>query len=255
MQDIRLVNLSFSYPSKRIGGVDIFQDLSLDIDAGDFVVILGESGCGKTTLLELIAGLIPPPPDSIFAAGECVTGPDPQRIMIFQQARLLPWLSVRENIAFGCKLRGDTANLMERTAELISLMGLDDFADERPHKLSVGMAQRVSIARGIIGNPHLLLLDEPYTSLDIYNRRRLQREIAKLWGELGFTAVFVTHDIDEALVLGRRIVVLGGRPAEILADFEPAEEPPRSSSEENLIALRREIEEVFERRYREESIS
>jgi len=254
MQDIRLVNLSYSYPSKRGADLSIFNNLSLQIEAGDFVVILGESGCGKTTLLELIAGLIPPPPGSIYTAGKEVIGPDPERIMIFQQARLLPWLSVRENIAYGCKLRGDTQNLMERTAQLISLMELDDFAEERPHKLSVGMAQRVSIARGIIGNPHLLLLDEPYTSLDIYNRRRLQREIAKLWSELGFTAVFVTHDIDEALVLGRRIVVLGGRPAEILAEFEPEEEPPRSSTKENLISLRREIEDVFDRRYREEKI-
>ena len=254
MQDIRLVNLSFSYPSKRNVGLEVFKNLSLNIDAGDFIVILGESGCGKTTLLELIAGLIPPPPESIFAAGKSITEPDPQRIMIFQQARLLPWLSVRENIAFGCTLRGDTENLLQRTAQLISLMGLDDFAEERPHKLSVGMAQRVSIARGIIGNPHILLLDEPYTALDIYNRRRLQRELAKLWAEIGFTAVFVTHDIDEALVLGRRIVVLGGRPAEILADFEPAEEPPRSCSEANLIALRHKIEEVFERRDKEESV-
>ncbi len=209
--------LSQSFPLPRAVDQAVLAGINLQIEAGCFTVILGESGCGKSTVLNLVAGLLTPTVGEILANGAVVSGPSPERSILFQQPSLLPWLTVAENIAFGCRLRGERAGLQARVDELIRMIGLVGFEERDPVELSLGMAQRVCLARALIGKPKALLLDEPFGALDICNRIRLQSELLRIWQRERFTALLVTHDIDEALVVGQQVVVLGGRPATILS--------------------------------------
>jgi len=160
-----------------------------------------------------------PTSGEILTDGKPVRGPSPDRSLLFQQPSLLPWLSVADNIVFGCRLRGDLNNLAERLAELMTMIGLVGFEDRHPVELSVGMAQRVCLARALIGRPKALLLDEPFGALDIFNRIRLQNELIQIWRHRPFTGVLVTHDIDEALVVAQKIIILGGRPTTALSVY------------------------------------
>lgn len=214
---ICIKQLSQSFPLPRAADQAVLAGINLHIEAGCFTVILGESGCGKSTVLNLVAGLLSPTAGEILANGAVISGPSPERSILFQQPSLLPWLTVAENIAFGCKLRGETAGLQDRVDELIRMIGLVGFEERDPVELSLGMAQRVCLARALIGKPKALLLDEPFGALDICNRIRLQSELLRIWQRERFTALLVTHDIDEALVVGQQVVVLGGRPATILS--------------------------------------
>lgn len=204
---------SFTLPQHRNHAV--LNQVNLVFESGSFTAILGESGCGKSTLLNLLSGLNLPTSGQLLADGKPVLGPSPDRSLLFQQASLLPWLTIADNIVFGCRLRGDMYHLEQRLAAWLRLIGLVSYENRYPAELSVGMAQRVCLARALIGQPKALLLDEPFGALDIFNRIRLQNELIQIWQQAPFTGILVTHDIDEALVVAQKIIVLGGSPATV----------------------------------------
>jgi ABC-type nitrate/sulfonate/bicarbonate transport system ATPase subunit len=187
----------------------VFSRLDLAIAPGEFVVIVGESGSGKTTLLRLIAGLDKPDQGMIALGGRRVTGVGTERGMVFQEPRLLPWLTVQKNVSVGLELRGDRpAEIRSKVGALLGLVGLARFASAYPSQLSGGMAQRVGIARALATSPEILLLDEPLGALDAMTKIRMQRELERIWQEKAVTIVMVTHDIDEAVYLADRIIVM-----------------------------------------------
>jgi NitT/TauT family transport system ATP-binding protein len=213
--DIVVDRVSKHYEGEH-GTTRALDGVSLTVDAGEFVTVLGPSGCGKTTLLRLVGGLEQPTGGEVFVGGEPVTGPGPDRATVFQAYHLFPWLSVRENVAFGLVEQDvPEAARRERVRELLDLVGLTDFADAYPKELSGGMKQRVGLARALAVDPDVLLLDEPFGSVDMQTRRRLQRELLDIWRDTGKTVLFVTHDIEEAVTLSDRIVVLSGTPGRV----------------------------------------
>lgn len=215
MSVIRLEGLGFRYPNAT-GWV--LQDLSLNVAAGEFVAIVGGSGVGKSTLLRMIAGLIAPQAGSISLAGV----PDPARrrwAMVFQDGRLLPWRRVAHNVMLGLEglaLNADAAR--QRAHDALWLTGLADMAERWPHQLSGGQVQRVGIARALAVEPDILLMDEPFSAVDAMTRRHLQTELVRIWQSSGKAVIFVTHDIDEAVFLADRVIVLGGQPAGIVRE-------------------------------------
>lgn len=227
----------------------VLNDITFSIDEGDFVIILGESGCGKTTLLNMLAGLESPTSGTIYVDGEEISGIHPSRSMLFQQPTLIPWLSVFENVAYGCKLRGDLEELDYRVSQFLEIMGIAGFKDAKPNELSLGMAQRACLARALVGHPEALLLDEPFASLDTFTQAHIQEELVNLWLSEQFTAVFVTHDIDEAILLGNKIVLLAGEPAIIKDTFEINEEYPRDRNHPRFKEIRTKILERFKNSY------
>jgi ABC-type nitrate/sulfonate/bicarbonate transport system ATPase subunit len=227
----------------------VLKEISFSIEPGDFVIILGESGCGKTTLLNLLAGLELPTTGSIHVDGQEIKGIHPSRSMLFQQPAMIPWLNVQENVAYGCKIRGDIKDLDYRVSQFIEIMGLTAFSDTKPSHLSLGMAQRVCLARALVGHPRALLLDEPFASLDTFTQAHIKEELVNLWLAEQFTAVFVTHDIDEAILLGNKIILLGGEPATIKETFEIREEYPRDRNNLKFKEIRVKILELFKNAY------
>lgn len=222
--------------------VEALKDVSLDVAAGEFVVLLGPSGCGKSTLLRLVAGLDLDFRGSITLDGEPVVGTSLDRGIVFQEPRLFPWATVAQNIALGLK----NAPLSERAkkdsvAAHIALVGLDGFAEAYPHQLSGGMAQRAAIARGLVNRPRLLLLDEPFGALDALTRARLQLELQSIWAHEKISMILVTHDVDEAVLLGDRIIVLAPRPGRIARIFDVTVPRPRSRSSDDLVRTRNDI--------------
>jgi len=246
---IDIENVTKTY--NRSGKPDhvVLKDISFSIDEGDFVIILGESGCGKTTLLNLLAGLEQPTSGSIHVDGQKINGIHPSRSMLFQQPTLLPWLNVKENVAYGCKIRGDVQELEYRVLQFLEIMGLSGFADSRPGQLSLGMAQRTCLARALVGRPDALLLDEPFASLDTFTQAHIQEELINLYLSEQFTAVFVTHDIDEAIRLGNKIILLAGEPARIEDSFTITKDYPRDRNTPEFKAIRTKILDRFKTAY------
>lgn len=233
--DIDDVSHEFDLGKTRL---PVLSNITITIQAGEFVALLGPSGCGKSTLLRLAAGLDRPTKGSLLEDGEPITRPDPSRILVFQDATLFPWLTVWKNVATGLDARGILKDQEYRVDDILKLVKLDAFADVYPHQLSGGMAQRVAIARALVNDPKLLLLDEPFGKLDSLTRLKMQNELLQLWQRSGFTAVLVTHDVEEALLLADRVIVFGDRPASIVADV-PVDKPhPRRRDDSSLIALR-----------------
>lgn len=195
--------------------------VTFDIHTGDRFVLLGPSGCGKSTLLKSIAGFMPPVEGDIALKGRKVKRPGPDRAMVFQEFdQLLPWKTVRENVAFPLKVNGvskDEAD--QRAMQMIEKVNLTKFLDVYPHMLSGGMKQRVAIARAMAMRPDVLLMDEPYAALDALTRRKMQDELLSLWEDLRFTLVFVTHSIEEAVLIGTRILVLSPHPGQVRAEI------------------------------------
>ncbi len=210
---LRAVSKSFDLPQGRL---QVMDDISLDVAPGEFVCIVGGSGCGKSTLLRLIAGLDTDYIGSIAYEGQAIERPDLSRGIIFQEHRLFPWLTVEQNIQLAFSATGvPHREQRERVREQIHRVGLDGFEKAWPHQISGGMAQRAAIARALINRPKLLLLDEPLGALDALTRLKLQQELQRLWLDVGITMVMVTHDIEEAVFLADRIVVMTSHPGRI----------------------------------------
>ena len=198
----------------------VLDGINLDIAPGEFVALVGQSGCGKSTILRLLAGLERPSAGRVDVDGRPVTAPEPERALAFQDATLLPWRTVRENVALGPQARKRLTVDERRITAALQIVGLRDFANAYPSTLSGGMAQRAALARALVNRPRLFLLDEPFGKLDALTRLTLQDEVGRLWISQRFTAVLVTHDVDEALRLSGRIIVLSERPAHVVADIE-----------------------------------
>lgn len=200
----------------------VLQDINLEIKRGEFVSLLGASGCGKTTLLRIVSGLLSADSGTVSVGGRLVTRPREDLSMVFQNFGLLPWRSVLDNVAFPLELDGQTKDARyEITRRLLKLVGLDSFERHYPHELSGGMQQRVGIARALTRNPSVLLMDEPFAALDAQTREVLQEDILRIWSETKCTVLFVTHSIDEALMLSDRIVVFKSNPGRIHAIVVP----------------------------------
>ena len=229
------------YRDSSNGDTHALADVSLQVEQGEFVSLIGPSGCGKTTLLRLIAGLDTPQQGSLRIAGEPIAGPSHERGYVFQQGALFPWASVAKNIATGLKARGVYAEQRHRVPEFIDLVGLTGFEQAYPHQLSGGMAQRVAIARALINEPQVLLLDEPLGALDAFTRIELQDKLLDLWRRLGSTMVLVTHDIDEAIYLSDRIVIMTPRPGRISEIIEVDFDRPRARDDARFLQLRARI--------------
>ncbi|MCG8273513.1 ABC transporter ATP-binding protein [Aquamicrobium sp. NLF2-7] len=219
----------------------VLAGIDLEITAGDFVALLGPSGCGKSTLLRLAAGLDIPASGVVLADGEAITGPDPARVLVFQDPTLFPWRSVRDNVAIGPQARGIVREAQARIDAAVDLVGLSDFAGAYPHQLSGGMAQRAALARALVNDPRLLLLDEPLGKLDSLTRLAMQDELLRLWQSAGYTALLVTHDVEEALLLANRVIVLSDRPAAIRADIAIDLPHPRRRDDAGIVRLRHDI--------------
>jgi len=204
----------------RTGTVRAVEQLNLSVPSGQFVAVLGPSGCGKSTLLNVVAGFIAPTFGEALLDAQRIVKPGAERGVVFQQPTLFPWKSVRENIALGPRMAGLRAAEVERvTRHFMELVGLTLFADQYPDALSGGMQQRVGIARTLANNPSVLLMDEPFGALDAQTRELMQEELTRIWERTGKTVVFVTHDIEEAVYLGGRVLVLSARPARLCEEI------------------------------------
>lgn len=192
------------------------EAISLEIGNGEFAAILGPSGCGKTTLLNMVAGFIPPTRGEILLNGRRIQGPGPDRGVVFQSFALFPWKTVLDNVGFGLKMRGVSKEERDRVArEYIALVGVEGFENRYPHELSGGMQQRVGVARVLANKPDLMLMDEPFASVDAQTRMTLQEELTRIWEARQPTILFVTHDVEEAVFLANRVVVLTPRPGRV----------------------------------------
>ena len=236
--EIRGVNHAFELDGSRL---PVLESIDLSVGAGEFVALLGPSGCGKSTLLRLISGLEQPTSGSISAEGSLIDRPDPSRILVFQDPTLFPWATVWNNVATGLDTRGVLKQERHRVDSALDLVGLRDFSKAYPHQLSGGMAQRAALARALVNDPALLLLDEPLGKLDSLTRITMQAEIASLWQRSGFTTLLVTHDVEEAVFLANRVIVFSDRPARIKADIAVDRPYPRRRGDPALAELRRNI--------------
>ena len=223
-------------------GTDAVRDIDLTIQEGEFVCLVGPSGCGKTTLLRIIAGLERPTSGEVTLRGKAIHGPGADRGMIFQSFALFPWRTVRRNIEFGLEVRRvPRAERHRISGELIDLVGLQGFAAAHPRELSGGMQQRVGLARALANDPAVLLMDEPFGSLDAQTRNLMQTELLKIWERTRKTVVFVTHSVDESVFLADRIVLLTARPASIKSIVEVGIPRPRDRASPEFAAIRQRV--------------
>jgi len=239
--DIRHVSHGFALRGDLL---PVLDDVSLTVQPSEFVALLGPSGCGKSTLLRLVAGLDKPRAGTVEADGTPIAGPDPSRVLVFQDPTLFPWRTVRDNVAVGPQAQGalrarTAADAQARIDAALELVGLTQFAHAWPHQLSGGMAQRAALARGLVNDPTLLALDEPFGKLDSLTRIRMQAELVTLWRRARFSVLFVTHDVEEALVMASRVIVFSERPARIVAEVRNDAPYPRHRDDPALVELRR----------------
>jgi NitT/TauT family transport system ATP-binding protein len=221
------------------------KEIDLEIPRGQFVCLLGPSGCGKSTLLNAVAGFAPPTSGTITAEGQLVTGPGPERGMVFQEYALFPWMTVAQNIAFGLEIKGmGKAAIGERVDALLAMLSMSEFRQRFPKDLSGGMRQRVAIARVLALDSPIMLMDEPFGALDALTRRNLQDELLRIWADLKKTVIFVTHSIEEAVYLADRIVVMTYRPGTVKRDLLVALPRLRDPASAEFNALKRELGEL-----------
>ena len=243
---LEISDVSLEYDS-RDGPVVALEQVNLAIEEGEFICVVGPSGCGKTTLLRIIAGFIAPTAGSVRLDGARIAGPDPQRAVVFQQPALYPWLTVQQNVEFGPKMRGMSATARRPAAErYLRLVRLWDFRGRAPYELSGGMQQRVAIARVLVNDPRILLMDEPFGALDALTREHLQEELLKIWKATGKTVFFITHSVEEACYLGTRVIVMSPRPGRVVAAVEAPFSRSRSGGEGRAVKSSPEFVELRE---------
>jgi NitT/TauT family transport system ATP-binding protein len=226
--------------------VHAVEDISLEIDRGEFVTVIGPSGCGKTTLLNILAGFEQPSAGQVLLEGRPIDRPGADRGVVFQEYALFPWLTLRQNVAYGPRERGIPSTLIreltDRTLDMVRLTGAEN---RYPHELSGGMRQRAALARVLINDPKILLMDEPFAALDAQTRARLQQEVARLWTETHKTVFFVTHSVEEAVLLGDRVVAMTALPGRLKADVRIELPRPRDPTSPPFNDYRRMLENLL----------
>ena len=239
---LKLDNVSKSFAKIETDNVThALSSVTTTMESGEFISMVGPSGCGKSTILRLVAGLIQPTTGSITLNGKPIEGPGPDRGMMFQKATLFPWLTVYDNIAFSLKMQGKLKGNEDRVEEMIKTIGLQDFREDYPGQLSGGMAQRVALVRSLINEPPVLLLDEPLGALDAFTRMNMQDEILRIWEKKQQLAIMVTHDVDEAIYMGTRVLVMDSHPGRIVSDLKIEQPYPRDRSSREFVEYRNEI--------------
>jgi taurine transport system ATP-binding protein len=220
MSGLVIDNISMRFDLPNGGSVQALKNVSLDIKQGELVSVLGPSGCGKTTLLNIIAGFLAPTDGQVVLGGKTVTGPAQERGMVFQQGALFEWMSVRDNVSFGPRMNRVRRAEMNATVDhLLEVVGLQDFKDKAIYELSGGMQQRVALARCLANDPEVILMDEPLGALDALTREKMQGLVLKLWKETGKTIILITHSVEEAVLLGERLIVMAPRPGRIHKEY------------------------------------
>lgn len=241
MQIIQLQQVHKSFDT-----LQVLSDVNLKIEQGEFAAIVGPSGCGKSTVLRMVAGLETPDMGTVLSEGQVVRGPSPDRMMIFQEHALYPWSTVENNVGLGLELAGmSKQERRARVNEILNKVGLEGFNRYYPNQLSGGMRQRVSIARALVMDPDVLLLDEPYGALDAMTRLTMQNELLKLWQGSGKTMLLITHDIDEAIYLSDRIFIMSARPGRVVQMFNLNFPRPRKRSDARFVQLRQQIMQLL----------
>lgn len=239
---LKLENVSKSFAKVENDEVThALNAIDLTLYGGEFVSLVGPSGCGKSTILRLIAGLIVPTTGQVLVNGTAVEKPSPERGMVFQKPTLFPWLTVEKNIAFSLKMQGKLKGNEDKVKQMLRVIGLEEFKDDYPDQLSGGMAQRVALVRSLINEPDILLLDEPLGALDAFTRMNMQDEILKMWYQNKQLAIMVTHDVDEAVYMGTRVLVMDANPGRIVEDIQIEQEYPRKRPSAAFIEYRNQI--------------
>lgn len=239
---IEIKNICKSFEGKN-KNLSVLKDINLTINDGELICLLGPSGCGKTTLLRLIAGLEQPSSGEIIANGEVVKKPSGDRAVIFQQYSLFPWLTVLQNVTFGLEMtkKGTKEENIAAAERYLESVGLIDFKDSYPHELSGGMKQRVAIIRSLLNHSPILLMDEPFSAVDMQTRHKLQEQLIGVWKRFNNTIVFVTHDVDEAVYLADKIVILDKNPGRVASIVEVDIERPRRRDSREFIQIQESI--------------
>jgi len=217
---VLLENVDLKYTGEK-GEVNALENVSLAIKSGEFICVLGPSGCGKSTMLNIIAGFIRPTAGEARMDGEIIQGADWHRGVVFQTPTLYPWLNIRDNVGFGLRMRKfGKKQIEEMTLKSLETVGLEDFGDQKPYELSGGMRQRAALARVLINEPRVILMDEPFGALDALTRQNMQSLVRRIWLKNANTVFLITHDVDEALSLATRVVVMSSRPGRIVREFD-----------------------------------
>lgn len=222
------------------------QDINLELHQGEFISLVGTSGCGKSTMLRLIAGLITPTYGKLSVNGRDIDGPSPNRGMVFQQPTLFPWQTVEQNLSFSFRMRNNLNENKDKIDRILKVIGLENFRKDYPAQLSGGMAQRVALARTLICNPEILLLDEPLGALDAFTRMNMQDEILSMWRENRQLVVMVTHDVDEAIYMGTKVIVMDAHPGRIKAEIPIELKYPRNRSSSQFVEYRNQILDMLD---------
>lgn len=268
MDGLKIDNISMSFALPDGGSVQALKNVSLDIKSGELMSVLGPSGCGKTTLLNIVAGFLAPTEGRIMLDDTTVNGPGPERGMVFQQGALFEWMSVRDNVSFGPDMKGvSRAESRERVEHLLDIVGLADFKEKSVYELSGGMQQRVALARCLANEPDVILMDEPLGALDALTREKMQSLVLDLWKDTGKTIILITHSVEEALLLGERLLVMAPRPGRVHKEYrlpfadlgvgadlrEVKKHPDYSSTREEILEMIWNMEEEIMGRTEENS--